>query len=344
MVRVLIAEDSTTVRALLGSILESDPAISIVGEAVNGEEAVEMTARLRPDIVTMDVNMPLLNGLDATKEIMAATPTPIVIVSASAHDPEVGLALSATRAGALMVLPTPVGPDHPDFEKCVREFVSDLKAMSEVKVVRHRAVRSAAAVTRRSKAPPPEILLIAASTGGPAALHRVLSGLPRDFPVPIVIVQHIADGFMDGLCTWLNGSCNLRVKIAQDRERLSPRTVYLAPDDRHVIVHRGSLRLASTPALSGFRPSADPLFESAASVYGARLAALILTGMGSDGVAGLRAVHAAGGYVMAQDKASSIVFGMPREAARAGVVDVVLPLDAIPAHLLDLTRGSKYGH
>lgn len=341
MIRVLIAEDSATVRGLLSDLLSQDPDITIVGEAGTGREAVEMTAELKPDVVTMDVQMPVLDGLDATKEIMARTPTPIVIVSSAADSPEVGLSLSATRAGALMVLPTPSLHDTPAQHA---EFVSLIKAMADVKVVRHR---HAATPPRAVPAPNArhaaeiQIVAIAASTGGPAALQRVLMDLPRQMP-PVVVVQHIANGFVEGLCGWLNASCNLRVRIAASREPLRPRTVYLAPDGFHLGVTHGKVQLSDADPIGGFRPSATFLFETVAQSYGPTAVALILTGMGSDGVAGLRTMRQRGGHVLAQDEASSVVYGMPREAVRAGVVDVQLPLESMGSYLTEMIRGSSH--
>lgn len=349
MIRVLVAEDSRTVRRLLVEILESDPEIRVVGEAGDGEETIEMAERLRPDLITMDVHMPILNGLDATKEIMVRAPTPIVIVSSAAREPDVGLALDATRAGALMILPKPESPLAPDFEERRAELVSMVKAMAQVKVVRRWApittrARSVDGATARPGVGNARLVAIATSTGGPPALQRILMDLPRDFPVPILVVQHIADGFVEGLCRWLRSSCNLRVKLAEEGEPLQPRTVYLAADDRHLGVRRnGTVALVDEPPIGGFRPSATYLFESAAREFGAAAIAVILTGMGRDGVEGLHAVHEAGGWVLAQDEPTSAVYGMPREAVRAGVVDASLPLHEISGRLVNLVRGKAHG-
>jgi two-component system chemotaxis response regulator CheB len=182
-------------------------------------------------------------------------------------------------------------------------------------------------------------MAIATSTGGPAALQRILSQLPRDFPAPILVVQHISAGFVGGLSNWLNSSCKLHVKVAEDDEPLFGRTVYLAPDGRHLGVgQRGRALICNASPVNGFRPSATFLFESVARVYGAGVAAVMLTGMGNDGVDGLKAVKDRGGLVLAQDEASSVVYGMPREAAATGVVDVVVPLDEVAARLVGLVR------
>jgi two-component system chemotaxis response regulator CheB len=340
MIRVLIAEDSSTARALLVAILGSDPELVVVGEARDGVEAVELTQKLRPDVVTMDVRMPRMDGFEATKEIMITAPTPIVIVTGSMEARDVEVSMHTLRAGALAVLPKPPGPTSPAFEEAARNLIANVKAMSQVKVVRHwrpeRAPRpqaprrAAAAGTRR-------VVAVATSTGGPAALHRLLSDLPGSFAAPILVVQHITPGFTAGLADWLNKVCPLHVKVAREGEALAPGTVYLAPDGLHLGVSAAqTIALSGAPPVSGFRPSGTYLFESAARACGAALVALILTGMGEDGVEGLKAVRQAGGHVIAQDEKSSVVFGMPGAAVHAGLAHVVLPLEAIAPRLVTL--------
>lgn len=340
MIRVVVAEDSLTVRQLLVAILESDPEVRVVGQAKDGAEAVELTLRLKPDLITMDVHMPTLDGLEATKEIMVRAPTPIVIVSSSSSREDVGLSMDALRAGALMVVTKPDDPHSEVFNGRRAQFLTMAKAMAQVKVVRRWAPRTRpvtpAARPRRAAGAQLRLLAIAASTGGPAALQRILADLPHNFPAPIIVVQHIAAGFVGGLADWLDGSCNLHVKVAEHGEPLLAGTVYLAPDERHLgVTPDAHIAVSATPPVNGFRPSGTYLFESAARSYGAALAAIILTGMGNDGVAGLAAVNAAGGPVLAQDEATSVVYGMPREAIEAGVVDAILPIDSIAAWLTE---------
>jgi two-component system chemotaxis response regulator CheB len=349
MIRVLVVDDSPTARALLVEILRGDAEIQVVGEAKDGQEGVELAGRLRPDLVTMDVRMPRLDGFAATKEIMIASPTPIVIVTASFGAREVEMAMQSLRAGALAILRKPPGPESPAFEEAARKLVATVKAMAHVKVVRHwrppSGEHSAAPSVRKvglgavRPARRPPLIAIATSTGGPAALHRLLSSLPGDFSAPILVVQHNAPGFMAGLVSWLDGGCDLSVKAAEQGELLLPHTTYLAPDDRHLgVSNQGTVVLSSAPAVGGFRPSGTWLFESAARACGASLIALILTGMGEDGVAGLRAVRQAGGRVIAQDEDSSVVWGMPGAAVAAGLADSVLPLDAIATELASLVN------
>jgi two-component system chemotaxis response regulator CheB len=356
MIRVLVAEDSATARQLLVSMLQSDPAVRVVGEARTGAEALALAERLRPDLVTMDVEMPEMDGLEATRLIMGRVPTPIIIVSARANGRAAELSLEATRAGALLVLPKPVAPSAAEFEGQRAQLVAMAKAMAQVKVVRRwergdagpRGARAGATEPRPAPAPssgragpPVRLVAVGASTGGPAALRDILAELPAGFPVPIVVVQHIARGFVGALASWLGSATPLAVTVAADGEPARAGTVYLAPDDTHLGVRAGDggelrLALARTAPVGSFRPSATHLFESAAGCAGAGTLAVILTGMGDDGVAGLRAVHRAGGRILAQDEQSSVIYGMPREAVRAGVVDAVVPLGELPARIAEV--------
>ena len=347
MIRVLVAEDSPTARVLLISMLQSDPSIIVIGQATTGLEAVEMTERLAPDLVTMDVEMPELDGLGATEQIMMRRPTPIVVISAQANERAVDLSLEATRAGALTVLPKPGGPSDDGFAAQRATLIATVKAMAEVKVVRRwraRRTRHVTPVPKGLRVTPTKIRLIAigASTGGPAAVRHVLSALPASFPAPILLVQHIAKGFVRGLVHWVNAETRLNVTLAEDGVIARAGCVYVAPDDHHLGVEvRGTggsprIALSSAAPIGTFRPSATWLFESVARALGPSAAGLIMTGMGDDGVAGLRAVRAAGGTVIAQDETSSIVYGMPREAVRGGVVNSVVSLSDLPQHLLDL--------
>lgn len=345
MIRVLVAEDSITVREFLVEILESDPEIRVVGQAKNGQEAVDLATRLKPDLVTMDVHMPVMDGFEATKEIMVHAPTPILIVSSSASGRDVELSLNAMRAGALMVVAKPDNPHAARFDGRRAELLTMAKAMARVKVVRRWSSQTSLAPPSPGPRTTPvatRLVAVAASTGGPAALQRILSSLPGDLAVPILVVQHIATGFVGGLADWLGASCNLRVKLAEHGEPLAKRTVFLAPDDRHLGVGaNGRLVVIEDPPINGFRPSGTYLFASAAHAYGAEVTAVILTGMGRDGVEGLKAVKARGGRVLAQDEASSVVYGMPGEAVAAGLVDAVIGVDEIAPRLAALIVGGK---
>jgi two-component system, chemotaxis family, protein-glutamate methylesterase/glutaminase len=344
--RILVAEDSPTARRLLVEILRTDPALTVVGEARDGLEAVEACQRLHPSLVTMDIQMPRMDGLDATRRIMTEVPTPVVVVS-TLVERDIQTSMAALRAGALAVLQKPVGPESPDFEADSRRLRDTLKAMAQVKVVRRWPDRAAPPPPPVEATPapgvrPPSVLALAASTGGPAALYRILSdlggpGAPP--PPPILVVQHIALGFGSGLATWLGTSTKLRVKVAEDGEPLVSGTVYLAPDDKHLGVTMDQRAQVSGAApIQGFRPSANWLFRSVARAYGQTSLALVLTGMGQDGLDGVRDVHQAGGRVFAQDEATSVVYGMPAVVVGANLAHEVLPLGQIARRLQALIQ------
>jgi len=343
-IRTLVAEASSANRALLVGALRSDPDIEVVGEARSGLEAVEMTKKLLPDIVTMDVRMPQLDGFEATRQIMVESPTPIVVVSSSVDVRDVEASMHALRAGALTVVPMPEGPESPAFEETTRRFVETVKSLSQVKVVRRwprRETGSEAPAPTVANARP-RVVAIGASTGGPAAISRILSELPGDFPVPILVVQHISRGFIEGVAAWMNTAGALRVKVAQDGEPLEARKVYLAPDGRHLGVapDRRTIRISDEAPIGGFRPSATHLFESVAKTFGSAAVAVILTGMGRDGVDGLRKVREEGGHIIGQDEKTAVVYGMPGAAADAGLVDLRLPIDEIAFRIVEkVARG-----
>ena len=230
MIRVVVVEDSTTARTLLVSLLQSDSEIQVVGEAADGVEGVALTQKLRPDVVTMDIHMPRMDGLAATKEVMITVPTPIVIVTGSNSTAEVGLALNTLRAGAVALLHKPEGPGTPGFEEAARKLCETVKAMASVKVVRHWRSSPAPVGNRVTprRTTPDRVIAIVASTGGPEALQRLLSELPGDFPTPVLVVQHITQGFTRGLADWLNSTCDVRVKVAEQGEMLMPHYVYLS--------------------------------------------------------------------------------------------------------------------
>jgi two-component system chemotaxis response regulator CheB len=347
MIRVVLAEDSDTCRALLTEVLESDSQLRIVGQAHDGEAALTLTEQLRPDVVVMDAYMPVMDGFAATRNIMLRCPTPIVIVSASMNVAHVAASMRALAAGALTLLPKPVSPAAAGFDELAQQFVRTVRAMADVKVVRrfHHGPAPGRAPLVAPVVPQPDgrarlrVIGIGASTGGPAALQRVLSDIPAEVPVPIVIVQHIARGFVEGLAGWLDAVTPLNVRVAAHGDLLQPGTVYLAPDDHQLwITRRGTVDLSRRAAVGGFLPSATVLFASLAESYGPGALGVIMTGMGQDGVEGLRALRATGAMVLAQDEDTSVVFGMPAAAIAAGLVDMVLPLPLIGTRLFHLAR------
>ncbi|MEP6494830.1 MAG: chemotaxis-specific protein-glutamate methyltransferase CheB [bacterium] len=344
-IRVLIAEDSPTARALLVDLFQTSPDFEVAGAVENGADAIEQAIALLPDLIIMDVYMPIVDGLDATKQIMRDAPTPIVMVSGSAAPSDVALGLSAMQAGALILMAKPRGPGSPDYDEDRRQLLSMGKAMAAVKVVRRwDTTRSAGRLHARRDATGGgahrvALVAIGTSTGGPAALHRILIDLPSAFPVPIVVVQHMAHGFIDGLAQWLSANVALRVLVATNGDKLAPGTVYLGADDSHFgVASDGRIALSNTAAIGGFRPSVDFLFDSCGRAYGPGLAALILTGMGQDGLDGLRTAKARGCHVIAQDEASSIVFGMNGKAIEHRLADEVLSLETIGRRLNELVE------
>jgi two-component system chemotaxis response regulator CheB len=336
MLRVLVVDDSPTARALLVAVLHSDPGIAVVGEACDGVEAVALAKHLRPHLITMDIHMPRMDGLAATKAIMIEAPTRIVVVTASVAVGEVATSLQALRTGALCVLRKPPSPSAAGHVSEARQLLDMVRAMAHVKVAA-RVPAAARVVADPSGA---RVVAIASSTGGPGALHCVLSELAADFPAPVLVVQHMSRGFMPGLVSWLDTNTKVRVKIAEAGEPLVRGCVYLAADDYHLGIARGDrVALVRDEPVRGFRPSASRLFESVAHGFGAGVVAVILTGMGNDGVSGLAAVRRSGGYVLAQDEASSVVFGMPGAAIAAGVADEVLPLRDVGERVAALVAG-----
>jgi two-component system chemotaxis response regulator CheB len=346
MINALIADGSVTDRAALVKLLRTDPEINVVGEASHSVEALEMVKRLRPHVIVMAVYLPASGGFRATKEVMIEAPTPIVIVSDEHDARQVEMSILALRAGALAIASMPSSLLSDVSGSAGARLVATVKAMSEVKVVRRwrEGSRPWAAAPQPAAAieAPTKIVAVAASTGGPAALQQILSELPADFCLPILVVQHIGSGFVDGLVQWLNSVCSLHVKRATDGEYLSPHTVYVAPDDKHLgVSSRSRIVLSQAEQIEGFRPSATFLFESVARAFGASAVHVILTGMGHDGVSGLQVARKFRGTILAQDQASSVVFGMPGAAIDAGLADCVLPLPSIADQLINLAHRSR---
>ena len=339
MIRVLIVEDSATARLLLTEILNSDPEIRVIGTAANGEEGVQQALFLKPDLITMDIRMPRMDGFEATRRIMETCPTPIVVVSASVESSDLHITFNAIQAGALEVIEKPAGVYHHDFEAIRERLITTVKLMAEVKVIRRRQRRLTETISTATLTPRSQrsiaLLAIGASTGGPAALRTLLKTLPPDFQLPIVVVQHMSVGFLSGLVSWLQLESPLQLRVAEDGNRISPGEVYFAPDDYHLVfTSRDILGLNQVPPVSHVRPSATVLFNSIAKIYGAEAAALLLTGMGDDGAHGLKAIHDLGGLTMAQDEASCVVYGMPKVAVELGAADHILPVDRMVSTLL----------
>lgn len=335
--RVLVVEDSLTVRKRLCEVLAADPEIDVVGEAGDGRAAIEACLELRPDVITLDMMLPVMSGLAATEYIMAHCPTPILIVSSSTHRGELFKTYESLAAGAVEVLEKPQG-DEPN-GAWERELVATVKLVARVRVITHPRARLATmprtpAPAQRQQPAWPEsagtaaasVVAIGASTGGPAAIVEVLRSLPADFALPVLIVLHINEPFGTAFAEWLDGQTAHSVAYARDGEPLHARGVRMAPPNRHLRVRAGRLVLWDGPERHSCRPSVDVLFESLAEHCGPMTAACLLTGMGRDGAEGLLAIRRSGGTTIAQDEASSVIYGMPREAALLGAAQRVLPL------------------
>jgi two-component system chemotaxis response regulator CheB len=345
MITVLIVEDSPVVRDFLRHVLSADPEIQVIGTASDGAAALDVVQHQKPDVITMDIYMPKMNGLEATRKIMETHPTPIVIVSSSVVADEVATTFRAIEAGALAAVPRPQGLGHAEHEATAQELVRMVKLMSEVKVVRrwprHRngsrvPAAQRADMLRASTAI--QVVAIGASTGGPLVLQTLLSGLPKDFPVPVLIVQHMAAGFIPGFAAWLAQSTGFPVHVAAADDYLLPSHAYVAPDGAHLRVGMGRRVVLSQDApKNGVRPSVSYLFQSVAHVFGGSAAGLLLTGMGKDGAEELKLLRDKGAITMVQDRDSAVVYGMPGEAVKLDAAMYVLSPERMVAGLVRLT-------
>jgi two-component system chemotaxis response regulator CheB len=355
MIRVLVVEDSPAVRELLVCILSSDADIEIVGTARTGEEALEEVERTRPDVITMDIHMPRMNGFDATRRIMETHPTPIVIVTGTTDTNDASKAFRAIESGALAILQKPWGPGHPQHQQSSADLLLTVKLMSEVKVVkrwsRMRPVETlpAALIASEFQCRLSEtqigLVAIGASTGGPPALQTILAGLPEDFAVPILIVQHIAAGFTVGLVEWLAQSSKLPVHLPTHGQLALPGHAYVAPDGLQMAMNeKGRIHLAADEPENGLRPSVSYLFRSVAKAYGRSAVGVLLTGMGKDGAWELKAMKEQGAITIAQDQGSSVVHGMPGEAIRLGGASYVLSPERIQMTLASLASHNRCPH
>jgi two-component system chemotaxis response regulator CheB len=336
-------------------VLAADPALEVVGEAGDGKEAIRLCQSLRPDVMTMDMMLPLMSGLGAAEYIMAHCPTPILIVSSSTNRGELFKTYEALAAGAVDVLEKPLADEVDGTWE--RRFIATVKLVSRIRAITHPRARLGALGQARFESRPVglplpslprhrhDIVVIGASTGGPGAILEILRALPLPFPLPIVFVLHIGEPFGAAFAEWLDGQTGMRVAYACDGDLVSAKVgqVTMAPPESHMVVRNGRLRLTQDPPRHSCRPSVDVLFESVAREYGAAAIASLLTGMGRDGAAGLLEVRRCGGFTIAQDEATSVVYGMPREAALLGAVDQELPLAQIGPALSALAAQAGAG-
>lgn len=343
-IRILLVEDSPVALVLLQRIFKDVPDMEVVGVARNGQEALALVPTLKPSLICTDLHMPKMDGLELTEEVMSRFPCPILVVSASVQPEDTQTVFRILEAGALDIFPKPRAGLASEYEKAKAELVAKVRILSGVSVFTHRRrsaataaplVPPSAALVTAANDRQPQLLALGASTGGPQALLAILQQLPKTFPVPIVCVQHISDGFLQGLVDWLNANCALRVTIATPGARPLPGVVYFPPERHHLeIGPRGFLTLSPGEPVAGHCPSVTVMFRSVATHCRDAAVGVLLTGMGRDGAEGLQALAQAGSLTIAQDEASCIVFGMPKEAIALGAAQEVLPLEAIAPFLL----------
>jgi two-component system chemotaxis response regulator CheB len=343
MVRVLVVDDSPLMCKILTNILNCDPEIIVSAIATNGKEAVDLVPLVKPDVITMDIDMPVMDGLEATKQIMAYHPTPILMVSSAVFRAGMEKVFKAISHGALDVI------DKSELElagntKSGEALIAKIKFLIGIRVMRQPAVElpretSVVDLKANRRNVLDRIVAIVASTGGPHALLEILKRLPEDFPCGIVIVQHITNGFLSGLVGWLAKECKIKVKIGEDLEEIRPGVAYIAPDNVQMRVEEGGkIRLSTEPAYGGHRPSGDVLLESVARLYGKGSVAALLTGMGRDGAMGMKAIKQLHGKTIAQNEKSCVVFGMPNAAIEMNAADKVLPLERIAEEIVGMVR------
>lgn len=350
-IRVLIVEDSHVCAEIIKSILETDPQIEVVGIANDGEEAITLVQKLKPDIITMDIHMPRMNGLEATEYIMAYHPTPIIVVSSSIHDRDTYLAFEAISAGALDVLEKPDPVIWEEFGKIGNELISKVKFLSQVKVITHirgkrknRQLKNVLTSNKQAenestflfenfkpdKLKLPGLVVIAASTGGPQAIGKIIGTLPKDFPFATVIGQHIAEGFIGGFVDWLAAISKMPVEIVQHGKEIEPSKIYVCPVEKNTVIKEpGIFELVPSRQEDIYKPSLDLLLSTAAGVFKDKTIGVILTGMGSDGAMGIKRIYDLNGYTIAQDETTSTVFGMPKAAIELGGIREILPIEEI---------------
>lgn len=344
MIRVLITEDSPVMADILRLLIGAEPDFEIVGVATNGLESVRLTAKLQPDLITMDMVMPEMDGLEAIKRIMDETPTPIVVISSHVNDKEMKVTFRSLAAGALSVQEKPEDIFAPSFEVKRAQFLKNLRAVADIKVRRTRSTDHVPLKSTPVKTPQQKthyrLLALGASTGGPQALHKILSEVPAGYPLPILIAQHITRGFTAGMVDWLQSHSSLTVQIAQNNQEALPGHVYFAPDGTDMTVSRQKgglvLSVSSELPLDVLTPNVDRLFHSVADCLGPASICGILTGMGRDGADGMKRAHTQGAWTFSESEKSCVVYGMPQAAVEKGGVRKTLNGDQIAQHIIEL--------
>lgn len=349
--RVLVVDDSAFMRTALSRMIASDPEFEVVGTACNGSEALARIEALDPDVVTLNVHMPGLNGLETLRHIMNQFPRPVIMVSAATEE-DAEETFNAQALGAFDYVPKRLSSTSLDILHIREDLIAKIRAAAA-----SRLLNASPAPARKPPQPTlpeawnasattPAIVAVGSSTGGPKAIEEVLSRLPRDFSVPILIVQHMAPGFTRAFAQRLDNLCLVTVREAADRDRVQPGVVYIAPAGRHMKVERLSevrsvIRLDPQPADNLHIPSVDVMMESVAEAYGNRTVGVILTGMGCDGAEGMKAIYRRGGLTIGQDEVTCTVYGMPKACADLGVLNRIVPLSAVPGQILQAVHYRK---
>ncbi len=346
-IKVVVVDDSAFMRKVISSILEEDPSIKVVATAKNGLEAIDKVCELKPDVVTMDVEMPKMDGITAVREIMRKCPVPIVMVSSHTYE-GAEATIKALEAGAVDFVPKPSGPISLDIRKVADEIKKKVKLAATVDVKRAGLTVSKVKATRpltlgTVKVGAPRVVAIGTSTGGPRALQQVIPALPKDMPCGVLVVQHMPPGFTKSLANRLNQLSALTVEEASGGEEVKGGMVYIAPGDKHLIVEsRGGklyTKLLDTPPYGGHKPSVDVLMMSVADEACPKAVGVIMTGMGKDGAKGMKLIKEKGGKTIAEDASTCVVFGMPKAAIELNVVDVVVPVNKIAEEIVKMVKG-----
>jgi two-component system chemotaxis response regulator CheB len=349
MIRVLLVDDSPIVLHILQRLLSRSPEIQVVGTAADGKKALDLLPALNPDVICTDLHMPVMNGLEFTRAVMDSYPRPILVVSVSVEPGSPNI-FRLLEAGALDILPKPSDILNGNMDELANELISKIRILAGVRVFRRRNDMSVAKVfkpaLKHAVMPRPQtplrIVVIGASTGGPQALREILAQLPASFPLPVVCIQHIGSNFLSEMVTWLGEVCPLPVRKAAHGEAPYPGVIYFAPEDAHLeFGDDGRFALSLAAPIDGHRPSVTATMLAAARSFGAGTIGVLLTGMGRDGADGMLSIAAAGGITIAQDEASSVVYGMPKQAVELGAVQHILPLEQIVESLVTLAGRNR---
>jgi two-component system, chemotaxis family, protein-glutamate methylesterase/glutaminase len=351
-IRVLLVEDSRIALVILKRILNSSPQIEVVGEARTGLEALTLIPKVEPDVICTDLHMPEMDGLEFTFQVMALYPRPILVISVSVQEEDAKHVFELLEAGAVDIFPKPTAGLVTNNELFKEELINKIKILSGVKVFRKKQKSPSQVNNLEAKNfsdfayksyPKPKIVVIGASTGGPQALKELFTQLPANFPVPVICVQHICFGFLQGLIDWLATSCPLTIQIAQVGDMPKPGKIYFPAEQLHLKLDAwGRFICSDSPPVGGHRPSVTVSFESVTKYYGKATVGILLSGMGRDGADGMKAIAQAGGFTIAQDEATCVVFGMPKEAINLGAAKQILPIQAIAPRLLTLFQNHTY--